>query len=140
MPELFDALGIEPVDFLRTDGDFFLLRRRPGGHGPQARARLRPAARARATSAVYTSPRPATTDYDIVSRCFAPRVGIDEDPVTGSMHCVLVAYWGPRLGKDELHAYQASARGGELTVVRAGDRALLTGRAIDGATGRPHRL
>ncbi len=68
--------------------------------------------------------------YDIVSRCFAPRVGIDEDPVTGSMHCVLLAYWAPRLRKDELRAYQASARGGEMTVASAGDdRALLTGRA-----------
>jgi predicted PhzF superfamily epimerase YddE/YHI9 len=72
---------------------------------------------------------PGDDEYDIVSRCFAPAVGIDEDPVTGSMHCVLVAYWGPKLDKKELRAYQASARGGEVTVLRKGDRALLTGRA-----------
>ena len=72
---------------------------------------------------------PGDAGYDIVSRCFAPRVGIDEDAVTGSMHCVLVAYWGPRLAVDELHAFQASARGGEMTVARKGDRALLTGRS-----------
>ena len=65
-----------------------------------------------------------------MSRCFAPRIGIDEDPVTGSMYCVLVAYWGPRMGKDELHAFQASPRGGEVTVMQKGDRALLTGRAV----------
>ncbi len=47
----------------------------------------------------------ATQGYDIVSRCFGPKIGIDEDPVTGSMYCVLVAYWGPRLDKTELHAY-----------------------------------
>ncbi len=64
-----------------------------------------------------------------MSRCFGPKVGIDEDPVTGSMHCVLIAYWGPRLGKTELHAYQASARGGEVTVRQNGDRAIFTGRA-----------
>ncbi len=73
--------------------------------------------------------------YDIVSRCFAPRIGIDEDPVTGSMHCVLVAYWSPRLGRDELRAFQASARGGELTVVKKGDRAFLTGQAATVLTG-----
>jgi predicted PhzF superfamily epimerase YddE/YHI9 len=72
---------------------------------------------------------PGDAGYDVVSRCFAPRVGIDEDPVTGSMHCVLVAYWAPRLGRDELRAFQASGRGGEITVVRKGDRALFTGQA-----------
>jgi PhzF family phenazine biosynthesis protein len=128
IPELFDALGIDPIDFLRTDGDFFLC---VVGQADTVRklapdfGRLRGLAGVRG---VYVS-APGDQGYDIVSRCFAPRVGIDEDPVTGSMHCVLVAYWGPRLGKDELHAYQASDRGGELTVVRAGDRALLTGRA-----------
>jgi PhzF family phenazine biosynthesis protein len=128
IPELYDALGIDPVDFLRTDGDFFLC---VVGQADTVRklapdfGRLRRIADVRG---VYVSAR-GDQGYDIVSRCFAPRVGIDEDPVTGSMHCVLVAYWGPRLGKDELYAYQASERGGELTVVRAGDRALLTGRA-----------
>jgi predicted PhzF superfamily epimerase YddE/YHI9 len=77
---------------------------------------------------VYVTARGDET-YDIVSRCFGPGVGIDEDPVTGSMHCVLVAYWADRLGKDELRAYQASPRGGEVTVVRKGDRALLSGYA-----------
>jgi predicted PhzF superfamily epimerase YddE/YHI9 len=72
---------------------------------------------------------PGDEGYDIVSRCFAPRVGIDEDPVTGSMHCVLVAYWTPRLGHDELRAFQASERGGEMTVVQKGDRVLFTGRS-----------
>jgi PhzF family phenazine biosynthesis protein len=73
---------------------------------------------------------PGDGDYDIVSRCFAPRVGIDEDPVTGSMHCVLSAYWCERLGKDELQAEQASARGGTMRVRLAGDRTLLAGSAV----------
>ena len=68
--------------------------------------------------------------HDIVSRCFAPAVGIDEDPVTGSMHCVLSAYWCDRLGKTELHADQASARGGTMLVRLAGDRTLLVGHTI----------
>ncbi len=102
IPELFDALGIEPIEFLRTDGDFFMcvvaqaatVRKLAPDFG-----RLRGLVDVRG---VYVTAR-ADDDaaHDIVSRCFAPRVGIDEDPVTGSMHCVLVAYWGPRLGKDE---------------------------------------
>jgi predicted PhzF superfamily epimerase YddE/YHI9 len=78
---------------------------------------------------VYLSAHGDDGDYDIVSRCFAPRLGIDEDPVTGSMHAVLGRYWLPRLGKDQLRAYQASERGGELTVAIAGDRARVGGRA-----------
>jgi predicted PhzF superfamily epimerase YddE/YHI9 len=72
---------------------------------------------------------PGDAGYDVVSRCFAPWIGIDEDAATGSMHCVLVAYWGARLGQDEVRAFQASPRGGEVTVLRKDDRALLTGRA-----------
>lgn len=73
----------------------------------------------------------ATTEpYDFVSRFFAPRAGINEDPVTGSAHCVLGPYWRDRLGKNELLAYQASARGGVIRV-RVGDkRVYIGGKAI----------
>ncbi len=66
---------------------------------------------------------------DFVSRCFAPRAGIDEDPVTGSAHTTLVPYWSARLGKSELLAVQASARGGELFCAHRGDRVAIAGRA-----------
>ena len=66
---------------------------------------------------------------DFVSRCFAPRAGIPEDPVTGSAHTTLVPYWSARLGKAELHAVQASARGGELFCANRGDRVAIAGRA-----------
>ena len=66
---------------------------------------------------------------DFVSRAFAPRLGIPEDPVTGSSHCVLTPYWAEVLGKDELHAFQVSARGGELFCRNAGARVKLAGRA-----------
>jgi PhzF family phenazine biosynthesis protein len=59
--------------------------------------------------------------FDFVSRYFAPGAGIDEDPVTGSAHCCLGPYWGERLGKSELTAFQASARGGVVRVRLAGD-------------------
>ena len=52
---------------------------------------------------------------------FGPQVGVDEDPVTGSAHCVLTPYWAERLGKTTMVGYQASARGGVVTVTLAGD-------------------
>ena len=74
--------------------------------------------------------RASTSSYDFVSRFFAPRVGVDEDPVTGSAHCVLAPYWAARLGKQALVGYQASARGGVVHVGVKGDRVRLGGRAV----------
>jgi PhzF family phenazine biosynthesis protein len=68
--------------------------------------------------------------YDFISRFFAPAVGIDEDPVTGSAHCALGPYWMERMGKSELIGYQASARGGEVGVRVRGDRVILLGHAV----------
>jgi predicted PhzF superfamily epimerase YddE/YHI9 len=68
--------------------------------------------------------------YDFVSRCFFPKVGVDEDPVTGSAHCALAPYWAERLGRAEMTGYQASARGGVVRVRLAGDRVFLGGRAV----------
>ncbi len=66
---------------------------------------------------------------DFVSRFFAPRAGILEDPVTGSAHCTMVPYWSKKLGKKELIAHQLSPRGGELYCTDRGDRVLLAGYA-----------
>lgn len=68
--------------------------------------------------------------FDFVSRFFAPRVGIREDPVTGSAHCALGPYWSAKLGKTELCGYQASRRGGTVRTTLAGERVLLGGKAI----------
>ena len=68
--------------------------------------------------------------FDFVSRCFAPGVGIDEDPVTGSAHCCLGPYWSDRLGKTELIGFQASSRGGTVRVSVNGDRVVLGGNAV----------
>jgi predicted PhzF superfamily epimerase YddE/YHI9 len=67
---------------------------------------------------------------DCVSRFFAPNVGIPEDPVTGSAHCVLAVFWGERTGKDELVGEQASARGGVVRMRRFDDRVILGGQAV----------
>ncbi len=74
--------------------------------------------------------------HDFVSRYFAPFIGIDEDPVTGSTHCMLVPYWAERLGKTELSAFQCSARGGELLCRLEGERVKIAGQAVLVASGR----
>lgn len=80
-----------------------------------------------ARAVVVTAP---SIEYDFISRFFGPRVGVNEDPVTGSAHCKLADYWSKRLNKTTFIAYQASARGGILHINIKNDRVLLTGQAI----------
>ena len=68
--------------------------------------------------------------YDFVSRFFAPRVGVSEDPVTGSSHCCLGPFWASRLNKVEMTAYQASARGGDVGVRVGDDKVYISGQAV----------
>jgi PhzF family phenazine biosynthesis protein len=77
----------------------------------------------------------ADPTYDFISRFFAPAVGIDEDPVTGSAHCRLGPHWSERLGKTKLKGYQASARGGVVQVEVRGERVLLGGQGVLVAKG-----
>lgn len=79
---------------------------------------------------VIVTSRANEGEYDFVSRFFAPGVGVDEDPVTGSSHCCLTPYWAQRLGRNRLNAWQASPRGGALRVRLDGDRVKLAGRAV----------
>jgi PhzF family phenazine biosynthesis protein len=72
----------------------------------------------------------SSREYDFVSRFFAPRVGVNEDPVTGSSHCCLGPFWANRLHKNELVAYQASPRGGVIRVRVMGPRVILGGQAV----------
>ncbi len=74
--------------------------------------------------------RATTAGFDFVSRFFAPGDGLDEDPVTGSAHCLLAPYWSAKLAKSEMTGYQASARGGVVRVRLAGDRVKLSGQAV----------
>jgi PhzF family phenazine biosynthesis protein len=129
MHDLFDALGITPIDFFATTGEFYCCVVDRASTVRELTPDFAALEKLRLVRGVYVTAA-GDQGYDVVSRCFAPRVGINEDPVTGSMHCLLVAYWGPRLGKDVLRAFQASPRGGEVTVMREGDRALLSGRAV----------
>jgi PhzF family phenazine biosynthesis protein len=88
------------------------------------------ALRAVATRGVIITAPAAQENVDFVSRFFAPRLGIDEDAVTGSAHCCLAPFWADRLGKSRLGARQVSARGGELEVELAGDRVKLRGTCV----------
>lgn len=79
---------------------------------------------------VIVTCRSEAAPFDFISRFFAPAVGVNEDPVTGSAHCALGPYWQAKLGKADLLAYQASARGGIVKVGVRGERVLLGGRAV----------
>jgi PhzF family phenazine biosynthesis protein len=82
------------------------------------------------TNGVIVTAPGGDSGYDFVSRFFAPGLGINEDPVTGAAHTVLGPYWAARLGKTDLKAYQASARGGEMELAVRGDRINLIGQAV----------
>lgn len=75
---------------------------------------------------------------DFVSRFFAPKAGVAEDPVTGSAHCTLVPFWAERLGRSQLVAHQVSARGGELHCELRGDRVIMSGQCVLFLTGNIH--
>lgn len=70
------------------------------------------------------------TDVDFVSRFFAPKIGIPEDPVTGAAHCELTPYWAQRLGKNSFEARQVSPRGGRLSCQLQGSRVIISGKAV----------
>lgn len=79
---------------------------------------------------IVTAATNETSQYDFVSRFFAPQSGVPEDPVTGSAHCALAPYWATKLAQTDLVAYQASARGGEVLLRLLGDRVELSGEAV----------
>lgn len=85
---------------------------------------------ARHPKVIITARANKGSEFDFISRFFAPCIGINEDPVTGSAHCCLAPYWAAKLGKQEMLAYQASARGGIMKVKVDGDRTVMSGQAV----------
>ena len=122
-PGDMEALGAEPIEVLNAGYWLAVFEKEA-----DVRA-LAPDMRrlARLEKPVIASARGESVDF--VSRFFAPSVGVDEDPVTGSAHCILTPYWSKRLEKRVLSARQISPRGGEIRCEVAGDRVLLAGRA-----------
>ena len=127
-PGLADALGAQPVRVAQSRFDYLVE------VADEATVRsMQPDFRALgaidvARGIMVTAPGSDGTDF--VSRFFAPTVGVDEDPATGSAHCCLAPYWAERLGRATLRAYQASQRGGTIHVEVRGDRVRLGGRAV----------
>lgn len=125
---LIEALGLRPRWVGRTKFDYLVE-----ADSEDTVRRLQPdlgaLERTDARGVVVTS-RAQTPGYDFVSRFFAPRVGVPEDPVTGSAHCALAPFWSTRLNKTEMTAYQASPRGGVIRVRLAGERVVLGGQAV----------
>jgi predicted PhzF superfamily epimerase YddE/YHI9 len=131
---LAEALGLKSCRFAGRYKDNFLFE---VGSEAELRA-LAPdfaALKAQPPRAVGVTCRSDSLFYDFVSRFFAPKMGINEDPVTGSVHCALVPYWGQKLGKTEMQAYQASARGGALRLRWLGERVVLAGQAVTVVAG-----
>jgi PhzF family phenazine biosynthesis protein len=127
-PALLEALGVRPTYVGKNRMDYLVeIDSQETLVDLQPNLNLLTAFPHRGT--IVTS-RADSAQYDFVSRFFAPQLGIDEDPVTGSAHCCLGPFWSKRLGKDELVAYQASARGGVVRVRVRGDRVILGGQAV----------
>lgn len=130
-PGLAEALGVTPSwagrnvqnDVLAVLDDAAAVR----SLTPDLPALARIDARGVVVTASETAPDAA---HDFVSRFFAPAVGVPEDPVTGSAHCMLAPFWAERLGRTEMLAHQASERGGDVRVTVRGDRVILGGGAV----------
>lgn len=128
-PELRQALAVEPL-FAAKAASFFLVE----VANKEVLLGIKPDFGLLVQSGygrvIVTTRADAADEYDFFSRFFAPDAGINEDPVTGSAHCVLAPYWAKKLGKQELHAFQCSERGGQLRLSVQGERTLLQGRAV----------
>jgi PhzF family phenazine biosynthesis protein len=123
---LKEAIGVTPIAVMGSVEDWLVVLK-----SESAVRELQPdfsALERLECRAIIVTSRGSRSDF--VSRCFAPRFGIPEDPVTGSAHCVLVPYWSNELRKRNLHAFQISKRGGELFCVYAGDRVKISGKAV----------
>jgi PhzF family phenazine biosynthesis protein len=133
-PELLPALGVTDAKFVGKNAfDYFVeiesdaaVRALSPDHSLLRKLPVR---------GVIVTARSASPEFDFISRFFAPGSGIDEDPVTGSAHTALGPYWAGILGKTDMVAFQASARGGVVKVRVAGDRVKLGGQAVTVMTG-----
>jgi len=128
-PELRQGLGAEPAFVAKCDSGFLVeVANKNVLLGIQPDFGL--LVQSGCGRVIVTCKAEAGDEYDFFSRFFAPDAGINEDPVTGSAHCVLAPYWANKLSRNELRAFQCSERGGELRLSVQGDRTVLQGRAV----------
>lgn len=126
-PDLIAAVGGAPVE--TRAGPNWLLRYASAAEVRELRPDMRVLAELPERGVIATAPGDEP-GIDFVSRYFAPNFGVDEDPVTGSAHCMLAPYWAAELGKHRLQARQISKRGGELFCETAAERVRVGGRAV----------
>lgn len=129
---LLEALGASPV-FVGSNKMDFLVELESDEHVRSVAPDFEALKRVEARGVIVTATGSGRFDY--VSRFFAPRAGIREDPVTGSAHCALGPYWSKKLRKPALTGFQASRRGGIVRTTVAGERVVLAGRAVTVARG-----
>ena len=132
-PRLSEALGVSPIYVGKSRHDL-VVEVATDAEVRQANPDLTVLASV-ATRGVILTARSADSQFDFISRFFAPAAGINEDPVTGSAHCCLADFWNKRLKKTAFRAYQASVRGGIVHVRIAEGRAILGGQAVTVAKG-----
>lgn len=123
--ELFQGLGLRPRTVLRADKYLAIF-----DTEAEIRALTPDMAALKRLNLMGVIVSAPGSDADFVSRFFAPKVGVPEDPVTGSAHCMLTPYWAQRLDKTTLIARQVSRRGGEIHCTLKNDRVELAGQAV----------
>ena len=123
--DITDALAKNPTDSFLGKTDYLFIYE-DEDEIQNMKPNFSALSKTKARGIIITAPG---NEVDFVSRFFAPGVGIDEDPVTGSAHTTLTPYWAQRLGKTQLSARQISARGGKLQCTLQGDRVLIAGKA-----------
>jgi PhzF family phenazine biosynthesis protein len=128
LPELSCVLGAEPLEVHRDSLNNYVVLFDQAATVRGLAPDLAALNRMKCTGAIVTAP--GDGGYDMVSRYFAPAKGIPEDPVTGGAHCALTPFWSARLGRNELRAYQASKRGGEMLCRLLDDRVELQGSVV----------
>jgi PhzF family phenazine biosynthesis protein len=124
-PELTEALGANPLEVLSSEDYFVVFPSEQDVRGLDPDMGLLKKVDLRGVTVTAKG-----KDADFVSRFFAPKYGVNEDPVTGSAHCALIPFWSRKFGKRDLLAHQVSRRGGELFCKDQGDRVVIAGRAV----------
>jgi PhzF family phenazine biosynthesis protein len=128
-PLIQDILGMEPATVMEFEGKQLLVELPSQADVEHFVPDFRKISQLEHPDFLITAPGDGVR-FDFVSRFFSPRSGIYEDPVTGMAHCILGPYWAARLQKTKFHAYQASARGGEVWVRLGSNRVYLGGKAV----------
>ncbi|PKU80756.1 hypothetical protein MA16_Dca014594 [Dendrobium catenatum] len=137
IPNTLNGLSIVNIQKGNEDGGDIIVELSSGEDVTNLKPNFDELCKCAGRGVIVTAPAPPGSDFDFFSRFFCPKFGINEDPVTGSAHCLLAPYWSKKLGKQNLMAYQASPRGGilKLQLDEPNQRVLIRGEAVTVMTG-----